>query len=76
MADLVRINTRISAEANSWLDKRSYDTGISKSTLVLLAIESYMQQHEVMKRMSDMGELVAAIERMENRIKKQELQAD
>lgn len=69
MADLVRINTRISAEANTWLDKRSHETGISKSTLVLLAIEGYMQQHEVMKRMSDMGELVSAIERMEERLK-------
>lgn len=76
MAEMVRLNTRVSVQANEWLDKRSYDSGIPKSTLVMLAIESYMQQHDVMQRMADMGELVAAIERMEKRIKEQELQTD
>lgn len=76
MAEMVRLNTRVSVQANDWLDQRSYDSGIPKSTLVMLAIENYMQQHDVMKRMADMGELVAAIERMENRIKERELQAD
>ena len=76
MAEMVRLNTRVSVQANDWLDKRSYDSGIPKSTLVMLAIESYMQQHDVMKRMADMGDLIAAIERMEKTVKSQELQAD
>lgn len=68
MAQMVRVNTRISYQANEWLDKRSEDSGVPKSTLIMLAIESYMQQQEVMGRMADMGELVAAIERLEGRL--------
>jgi len=40
-AEMVRINTRISKSANEWLDKRSDETGIPKSTLIFLAIENY-----------------------------------
>ena len=67
MAQMVRVNTRISYQANEWLDKRSEDSGVPKSTLIMLAIESYIQQTEVMGRMADMGQLVAAIERLENK---------
>ena len=68
MAEMVRVNTRISHQANEWLDKRSNDSGVPKSTLIMLAIESYMQQQEVMGRMADMGQLVSAIERLEGKI--------
>lgn len=70
MADMVRVNTRISFQANEWLDKRSQDSGVPKSTLIMLAIENYMREQEVMMRMADMGELVAAIERLENKMGK------
>lgn len=70
MADMVRVNTRISFQANEWLDKRSQDSGVPKSTLIMLAIENYMREQEVMMRMADMGELVAAIERLENKMEK------
>lgn len=68
MGEMVRVNTRIGSEANDWLDNHSKNTGIPKSTLIHLAIENYIQQKDVMKRMADMGELVAAIERLENKI--------
>lgn len=63
--DMVRVNTRISSAANDWLDNQSFTTGVPKSTLILLAIESYIQQKEAVTMMADMGQLVAAIERLE-----------
>lgn len=68
MGEMVRVNTRIGSEANEWLDTYSRDTGIPKSTLIHLAIENYIQQKDVMKRMADMGDLVAAIQRLESKI--------
>ena len=70
MADMMRVNTRIGADANAWLDAESERTGVPKSTLIHLAIEQYIQQKEVMTRMSDMGQLLQAIERLESKIDK------
>lgn len=67
MGEMVRVNTRIGSEANDWLDTYSKNTGIPKSTLIHLAIENYIQQKDVIKRMADMGDLVAAIERLEKK---------
>ena len=67
---MVRINTRISQKANEWLDKESAISGIPKSTLVLLAVENYIQQKEVMAQMADMGELMRKLEAIERKIEK------
>lgn len=66
---MVRINSRISKQANEWLDVQSRTSGIPKSTLVMLAIENYIQQKEVMTRMSDMGEIMRKLEAIEEKIK-------
>lgn len=68
MTEMVRVNTRIGAEANAWLDSYSSETGIPKSTIIHLAIENYIQQKQVMARMADMGEIVSAIERLEQKL--------
>ena len=70
MAEMVRINTRIGSDANAWLDAESERTGVSKSTLIHLAIGQYIQQKDVMRRMTDMGQLVEAIQRLEEKIDK------
>ena len=66
--EMFRINTRISVKSNEWLDKESYKTGIPKSTLILLAIENYIQQKEAFEMMGDMGMLVERLERIENKL--------
>ena len=71
MADMMRVNTRIGADANAWLDAESERTGVPKSTLIHLAIEQYIQQKEAFSRMADMGQLVQAIEKLEARIGKE-----
>lgn len=70
MSELVRVNTRISKKANDWLDKESEEYGIPKSTLILLAIENYIREKEAFGMMSDMGELVAKIENLEQTIQR------
>lgn len=70
MSELVRVNTRIGSDANAWLDETSNRTGVPKSTLIHLAIEQYIQNKEVMSRMADMGQLVQAIERLEQKMDK------
>lgn len=46
--EMVRINTRVSAEVNDWLTKRSLETGVPKSNIVYIALEMYMQQQRSM----------------------------
>lgn len=70
MADIVRVNTRISKKLNEWLDQRSKETGHSKSTLIMLALENYYQQNEVMDRMQDMTYLMKSIEEIKEQLGK------
>ena len=68
MAEMVRVNTRIGSDANTWLDTESARTGVSKSTLIHLAIEQYIQQKEAMKKANDLGQLVGLLERLEKKL--------
>lgn len=46
-SDTVRVNCRIGATENAWLDAESKRTGISKSSLVQMAVEAYIiDRHE------------------------------
>lgn len=65
MAEMIRVNTRVSPEMMSWIDKRSEETGIPKSTIVMLALENYKQQSEAMDMTSVLGELVKRLEGIE-----------
>lgn len=67
--EMVRINTRISTEANEWLDERSFETGMSKSALVMLAVESYKQQTIAMRNMGNMAEIYNKLEQIEKQLK-------
>ena len=68
MAELFRLNTRVSIQANEWLDRESEKTGIPKSVLVMMAVEQYIQTKEAMASMADMGQVVAALERLEKKL--------
>jgi signal recognition particle GTPase len=58
MAEMVRVNTRISTKLNDWLDQQTEETGVPKSTQIMLALETYYQQREAMKSMGNMGAIV------------------
>lgn len=66
---MVRVNTRISKKLNDWLDKKSNETGVPKSTLIFLAIENYVQQHDAMDTMKDVTKVIDKIETLEQRLK-------
>lgn len=63
-SDMVRINTRISREVNDWLDAKSERTGVSKSTLIYLALEQYIQQQRVADDMPKMMEMITELKRL------------
>ena len=65
MTGLVRVNTRIGVHHNDWLDKESARTGVSKSGLIQLAIDSYKMQNEAIHTLDEM---VKKIENLENLI--------
>lgn len=69
MAEMVRVNTRISSTLNDWLDKLSEETGTPKSTLVMLALENFQREKEVMKSMSDMGAIMEKLVEIEKKVK-------
>lgn len=68
--EMVRVNTRISATANEWLDNQSAKTGLSKSAIIMLAIENYIQQKEAFVMMSDLGQVMAKLEKLEEAIQR------
>lgn len=68
MAEMVRVNTRIGANVNEWLDKYSEETGVPKSTIIHLAIEMFMQQKQAMKVSIDLVKIAEAFERLEKKI--------
>lgn len=70
MAEMVRVNTRISKVLNDWLDARSEESGVPKSTMVMLALEQYWQEKEVLKTMSDMGTIMRKLEELETKLEK------
>lgn len=70
--EMTRVNTRVSKTINDWLDSESAATGLPKSTIIMLALENYYQQKEVMKSMSDMGALMEKLENIEKRLPSEE----
>ena len=68
-SDLVRVNTRISKTLNAWLDEESSKSGMSKSSIIMMATENHRREKDVMERMADMGDLVQRLDSIEKAIK-------
>ena len=65
---LVRLSVRVSKEKNDYLDKKSMQTGISKSALVQIAVEQYRQQSEAVRAMNNMEVLVEQLEKIQDEV--------
>lgn len=63
--EMARLNTRVSAELNEWLDAESIRSGLSKSAIMMIAAENYRREKETFSMMADMGQLVNKIEQLE-----------
>jgi len=64
----VRLSVRVSKENNDYLDKKSMQTGISKSALVQIAVEQYRQQSEAVRAMNNMEVLVEQLEKIQDEV--------
>ena len=64
MAEMVRVNTRISKTLNDWLDQQTEETGVPKSTQVMLALENYRREKETMEKLSDINIFMQKMQEM------------
>ena len=62
---MARINVAIADELNDWLAMRSKEMHISKTALVNLALEQYMQSYKVISQADGIGELVKKMQEIE-----------
>lgn len=65
---LFRLNVRVSKENNDYLEKKSTETGISKSALVQIAVEQYRQQGEAVRAMNNMERYVDQLEQVQREV--------
>lgn len=64
MAEMVRVNTRIRKDLNDWLDQQSEETGLPKSTQVMMAIEMYQQQKMAKGQLTELAILIEKMEEL------------
>ena len=77
MAEMVRVNTRISKNLNDWLDEQTEETGLPKSTQIMLAVEMYQQQKQAKGQLTELSILIEKMQGLTEKIKEQpRLQAE
>jgi len=65
--ELVRVNTRISNALNDWLDVTSIESGLSKSAIIMIAIEQYKLQTSAINTMDEVIQRLKSLEsKLEN----------
>jgi len=62
---MARINVAIADELNDWLAVRSKEMHISKTALVNLALEQYMNSYKIITQADGIGELVKKMQEIE-----------
>lgn len=72
VSGLFRLNVRVSQKQNTWLEEESAETGLSKSALVQLAVENYIQQKKTVDAMGTMNELVDKLAAIEKTLQEKE----
>ena len=67
--NIQRVNARLGYTQNKWLDEESARTGISKSSLIQMAVEQYISQKQAINAMYDMAALVDKLDNIEDIVK-------
>ena len=62
---MARLNVAVADELNEWLGNRSKEMHISKTALVNLALEQYMQSYKIIAQTDGIGELVKKMQTIE-----------
>lgn len=68
MAEMIRVGTRIRKDLNDWLDQQSEETGLPKSTQIMMAIEMYQQQKMAKGQITELGELISKLEELSKKV--------
>lgn len=63
MAEMVRVNARVSVDVNKWLDEYSKESGVSKSTIVYMALDQYRTTKVATDNFGEMARLFTDIEK-------------
>lgn len=63
MAEMVRVNARVSVDVNKWLDDYSKESGVSKSTIVYMALDQYRTTKVATDNFGEMARLFTDIEK-------------
>jgi len=66
---LQRVNARLGYTQNKWLDEESARTGISKSSLIQMAVEQYIAQKQALNAMSDYSVMLDRLENIEKALR-------
>lgn len=66
---LQRVNSRLGYTQNKWLDEESGRTGISKSSLIQMAVEQYIAQKQALNAMYDVSEMVEKLDNIEKALR-------
>ena len=70
---MARINVAIADDLNDWLAVRSKEMHISKTALVNLALEQYMNSYKIISQADGIGELVKKMQEIEKALNSGEL---
>lgn len=63
MAEMVRVNARVSVDVNKWLDDYSNESGVSKSTIVYMALEQFKTTKLATDSFGDISRMAKDIEK-------------
>ena len=71
MAEMVRVNARVSVDVNKWLDEYSKSSGVSKSTIVYMALEQFKTTKVATDSFGDMAKIAQDIDKALNAYEKE-----
>lgn len=69
MAEMVRVNTKISKKMSDWLEYQVEETGLTKSAIIFLALEQYMLQREAVSKVPEYLQLIERMEKLQDKVK-------
>jgi len=70
---MAKLNINISDNLMEWLDNRAKEINVTKTALVNLALEQYMQSHIVISQADGIGDLVKKMQEIEKALNTGEL---
>lgn len=69
MAEMVRVNARVSTTVNDWLDEYSEKSGMPKSTIIFLAVEQFKRDHDALAGMQNINSIVERLDQLQLEIR-------